>query len=124
MVAKKLRHMKEKKSPGVYRVPPKLLLEIVEPISIPLVTVLHLSLEEGIVPFEWKEANIIPLIKKRSRNKSGKHRPMSLTCVICKLLERLIKDHLVDFLFKNNLIKPCQHGFLKANKYVIFIQSG
>ena len=34
--------------------------------------------------------------------------------MICKLLERLIKDHLVDFLVKNNLINPSQHGFLKA----------
>ena len=37
---------------------------------------------------------------------------MSLTSVICKLLERLIKDHLVDFLVKNKLINPSQHGFL------------
>ena len=34
--------------------------------------------------------------------------------MICKLLERLIKDHLVDFLVKNNLINPPQHGFLKV----------
>ena len=40
--------------------------------------------------------------------------PVSLTSVVCKLLERLIKDHLVDFLVKNNLINPSQHGFLKA----------
>ena len=34
--------------------------------------------------------------------------------MICKLLERLIQDHLVDFLVKNKLINPSQHGFLKA----------
>ena len=84
--------------PGVDGIPPKLLLEIVEQISIPLATVFNLSLEEGIVPLEWKEANIIPLFKKGSRNKSENYRPVSLTSVICKLLERLIKDHLVDFL--------------------------
>ena len=78
-------------------IPPKLLLEIVEQISIPLATVFNLSLEEGVVPLEWKEANIIPLFKKGSRNKSENYRPVSLTSVICKLLERLIKDHLVDF---------------------------
>ena len=53
--------MKDNKSPGVDGIPPKLLLEIVEQISIPLATVFNLSLEEGIVPLEWKEANIIPL---------------------------------------------------------------
>ena len=42
------------------------------------------------------------------------YRPVSLTSVICKLLERLIKDHLVNFLVQNKLINPYQHGFLKA----------
>ena len=74
----------------------------------------NLSLEEGIVPLEWKEANTIPLFKKGSRNKSENYRLVCLTSVICKLLERLIKDHMVDFLFKNKLINPSQPGFLKA----------
>ena len=73
-----------------------------------------MSLEEGVIPLEWKEANIISLFIKGSRNKSENYRPVSLTSVICKQLERLIKDHLVDFLVKNNLINPSQHGFLKA----------
>ena len=57
----------------------------------------NVSLEEGIVPLEWKEANVIPLLKVGSRNKSENYRPGSLTSVIYKILERLIKDHLVDF---------------------------
>ena len=99
MVTKKIRDMKENKSPGVDGIPPKLLLEIVEQISIPLATVFNLSIEEGVVPLEWKEANIIPLFKKGPRSKSENNRPVSLTSVVCKLLERLIKDHLI-FLLK------------------------
>ena len=121
MVAKKIRDMKDNKSPGVDGIPSKLLLEIVEQISIPLATVFNLSLEEGVVPLEWKEANIIPLFKKGSRNKSENYRPVSLTSEICKLLERLIKDHLVDFLVKYKLINPSQHGFLKARSCLINI---
>ena len=74
----------------------------------------NVSLEEGIVPLEWKERNIIPLFRKGSRNKSENYRPVSLTSVICKLLEKLIKDQLVDFLVKNKLINPSQLGLLKA----------
>ena len=110
MVAKKIRDMKDNKSPGVDGIPAKLLLEIVEQISITLATVFNLSLEEGVVPLEWKEANTIPLFKKGSRNKSENYRPVSLTSVICKLLERLI----TDFLVKNDLINSSQHRFLKA----------
>ena len=79
-----------------------------------MVRVFNLSLKEGVVPFEWKEANIIPLFKKGSRNMSENYRPVSLTSVICKLLERLIKDHMVEFLVKHKLLNSSQHGFLKA----------
>ena len=57
-------HMKENKSPGVDGISPKILKETVEQISTPLAHVFNMSLQEGIVPLEWKEANIIPLFKK------------------------------------------------------------
>ena len=69
IIAKKIKKMKDNKSPGVDGIPPKLLKEIVEQISTPLAILFNLSLEEGIVPSEWKEANIKPLSKKGSRNK-------------------------------------------------------
>ena len=56
-----IRDMKDNKSPGVDGIPPKVVLVIVEQISIPLATVFHFSLDEGIVPLEWNEANIITL---------------------------------------------------------------
>ena len=42
------------------------------------------------------------------------YRPVSLTSVICKLLETIIRDHMMDFLIKHKLINPSQHGFLNA----------
>ena len=56
--------MKENKSPGEDGISPKILKETVEQISTPLAHVFNMSLQEGIVPFEWQEANIIPLFKK------------------------------------------------------------
>ena len=109
-----INNMKENKSPGVDGMSPKILKETVEQISTPLAHVFNMSLQEGIVPFEWKEGNIIPLFKKGSRNKSVNYRPVSLTSVICKVLETIIRDHMMDFLIKHKLINPSQHGFLKA----------
>ena len=106
--------MKENKSPGVDGIAPKILKETVEQISAPLAHVFNMSLQEGIVPLEWKEANIIPLFKKGSRNKSVNYRPVSLTSVICKVLETIIRDHMMDFIMKHKLRNPSQHGFLKA----------
>ena len=50
MITKKIKKMKGTKSPGLDGLPPKLLTEIVEQISIPLAKVFILSLEKGIVP--------------------------------------------------------------------------
>ena len=85
--------MKENKSPGVDGISPKILKETVEQnvISTPLANVFNMSLQEEIVPLEWKEANIIPLFKKGSRNKSVNYRPVSLT---------IIRDHMMNFLIK------------------------
>ena len=69
VVAGKSNNTKENKSPGVGGISPKTLKEIVEQISTPLAHVLNMSLQDGIVPLEWKEANIIPLFKKGSRNR-------------------------------------------------------
>ena len=62
--------MKDYKSPEVDGIPPKLLMETVEQISVLLARVFNLSLQEGVVPVEWKETNIMPLFKKGSRIKS------------------------------------------------------
>ena len=57
-------------------------------------------------------------LKKVLRNKSDNYRPVSLKSVICKLLERLTKDHMVDFLVRHKLLNSYQHGFLKARSYL------
>ena len=85
MIANKIKKMKDNKSPGVDGIPPKLLKEIVQQISTPFAKLFNLSLEEGIVPSERKEANITPLFKKGSRNKPENYIPVSLTSVVSLL---------------------------------------
>ena len=64
VVASKINNMKDNKSPGVDGISPKILKETVEQISTPLAHVFIMTLQEGIIPLEWKEANLIPLFKK------------------------------------------------------------
>ena len=56
--------MKENKSPGVDGILPKLLMQTVEQISIPLAKVFNLSLKEGMVPFEWKKQTSYHYLKR------------------------------------------------------------
>ena len=54
--------------------------------SIPFAIFINLSLNEGIVPSEWKETNVTPLFKEGSRSKTHIYKPVNLTSLLCKLL--------------------------------------
>ena len=61
-------------------------------------------LEEGYVPEVWKEANVVPLYKKGSKKEPLNYRPVSLTSCICKLMEGLIRDHMMNYFEDNNIL--------------------
>ena len=65
----------------------------------------------GVVPQDWRDANVTPLFKKGSRNKVNNYRPVSLTSQVCKLLERIIYDQIYRTLIENGTISCDQHGF-------------
>ena len=106
MIVTKIKKLKDNKSPGIDGITPK---EIAEEISVPLAIMFNLSLRD-----EWKHANVVPIFKKGNRCKAENYRPVSLTSVVCKLLESVLRDHMVDFLEKHNLLKDTQHGFLRG----------
>ena len=66
------------------------------------------------MPPDWKRANITPIFKKGSKGSPGNYRPVSLTCVLCKTMESLLRDAIVKHLAKYQLIHPSQHGFMKG----------
>ena len=63
------------------------------------------------VPECLKIAHIIPIHKGDHRGLAANYRPISLTSHIVKILEKIIRNHLVNFLEQNNLYNPGQHGF-------------
>src|SRR6266568_4819827 len=71
------------------------------------------SLEFGVVPADWKDAGITPLFKKGKKSDPQNYRPISLTSLVCKVLESLIKDSILSHLNKFSLIRSSQHGFTK-----------
>ena len=73
-----------------------------------------MSIETGIVPDELKSAIVKPLFKKGSRLEVGNYRPVSLLCIISKVLERAIYVQLYDYLKSNQLFYEFQSGFRKS----------
>jgi len=61
----------------------------------------------------WKVANITPIFKKGDRKDPSNYRPVSLTSVVSKILEKIIRDGVVEHLHKNNLLSKNQFGFVK-----------
>ena len=103
IVSKIKKKLKDNKSPGIDGITPKLLKEIAEEISVPPAIMFNLSLREGTVPNEWKHANVVPILKKGNICKAENYRPVSITSVVCKLLEPLQRDHMVDFLERHDM---------------------
>ena len=73
---------------------------------------LYLSIQIGELPDIWKVASVTPIFKKGSPSDPANYRPISLTCVACKLIETGIKSNLLNHLRRNNVISNSQHGFL------------
>ena len=80
MIAKKIKKMKDNKSPGVDGIPPKLLNEIAEQLCPSLAKVFNLSLEEGIVPSEMNEAKNTPHLR-RHRGTSQNIAELNISCM-------------------------------------------
>ena len=112
-VAKKIHAMRSKAAPGPDKLSPRLLKSVVDQISAPLSTIFKKSIDEGVVPEDWRTANVTPIFKKGSKASVGNYRPVSLTSVLCKVMEGILKDALMKHLLQNDIISASQHGFMQ-----------
>ena len=117
-VSTKLKALNTNKSCGPDDIHPRLLSELADIISEPLAILLNLSVKSGKIPEEWKLANIVAVFKKGSKSLPGNYRPISLTCVLCRVMESFLKDAIMEHLLENNLLSPRQHGFISGRSTV------
>ncbi len=107
-----LKRLDLKKSSGPDNVHPSLLFVLADFLAAPLATLFTLSLDAGRIPEDWKVAVVCPLQKKGNRHDAANYRPVSLTSVVSKVMERIIKRAIMSFVLGQGLISPSQHGFL------------
>ena len=77
----------------------------------PLSIIFKLIYNTGLIPTQWKTANVVPVHKKDDVNSICNYRPISLTCICSKIMERVIYAELLKHTV--HLIDDRQHGFLQ-----------
>ena len=68
-------------------------------------------LQIGQLPADWKRAQDCPLFKKGDKTEPSNYRPISLTCILCKVVEHINASNLSKHLNKHNILYELQHGF-------------
>ena len=103
MVKKKLLKLKVHKRKGPDGIHPKVLKELASVICVPLAIIFKTSIRSGILPDEWKLANVTAIHKNGHRQMVGNYRPVSLTSVVCKVLKSIVREQVINHMKSNKL---------------------
>ena len=108
-----LQNLKADKSPGTDEIHPRLLKECAQSLAKPLKMLFDLSMKTSRIPSEWKIAEVRPIYKKKGKKSDpSNYRPVSLTSVVCKVAEKVVKKNLCDHIISKGLLSPHQFGFV------------
>ena len=112
-VTDSIKCLKRRGAMGIDDIPAAFYKDFAIPLSIPLQMIFQKSLNCGKIPNDWKKALVVPVFKhKGKRTDPSSYRPISLTCIASKIMERIIRNVVYDHLDLNNLITRHQHGFV------------
>ena len=112
-VEKMLINLNANKAAGPDDLHGKLLKNTVKKSALLIHAIFQCSIESGVIPEAWKKAIISPVYKKSDRSDPANYKPVSLTCISCKILEHIINRPILDHLDKHNILADAQHGFRK-----------
>ena len=110
-ILKLLQKLNPNKAAGPDNIRPKVLKELATNIAPILHIIFGVSLDTGVVPRDWRCANVSPVYKKGEKYIAENYRPISLTCICCKLMEHIVTSHIMNHADKNSILYPLQHGF-------------
>ena len=112
---KLLKNLETKKASGPDKISNIVLKECSKELAPILSQLFQMSLNNGILPENWRNANISPIFKKGDRHTAANYRPVSLTCVCCKLLEHIFCHHIMIRLEHYKILTNLQHGFCSGH---------
>ena len=105
--------MNSDSAPGIDGIYAKVIKNVSPLLVSPLKQIFQATIYRSCIPNDWKIGIITPVYKNNGKPElPASYRPISLTSIICKLLERIISDRFTAYLRSNSLISQQQHGFL------------
>ena len=113
-VKKLLNELNPNKSKGPDCLHPKALKELQSVLTKPLTRIFNASKEEAKLPEIWKIGNVVALFKKGDKPDPGNYRPVSLTSIACKMMEKLVRNQIVEHIKRNKLLSKKQFGFISG----------
>ena len=69
------------------------------------------SLQTGKLPADWTKAKVMPVFKKGDKSLAANYRPVSLTCILFKVLKHILASNIVKHLDGQSILYDLQHGF-------------
>ena len=113
-VIKQLKSLKPSKALGPDELHPRVLKELAKELGPVFAYPFQQSIDIGEIPKELSLANICLLFKTSDGSLACNYRPVSLTCVLCKLLEHIVCSNIMAHLDEYNLLSDRQHAFRKG----------
>lgn len=118
-IKEKLKNLKVDKSPGPDEIQPRILKELSSELAEPLKSLYNTSLRTGKVPEIWRQATISAIFKKGCKKTPSNYRPVSLTCILSKVMESIVRDKMVHHMSANNLFSQSQFGFISGRSITL-----
>ena len=116
VVTKLLKGLSPHKALGPDELHPRVLKELATELGQVFAHLFQQSMDTGKIPHKWSLENICPLIKKGDRSLACNYRPVSLTCIPCKLLEHIVCSNIMAHLDEHKLLSVKQQAFRKWHR--------
>ncbi len=100
---------------------PKALKTLSPFIAPTLFSIFNLSLQTSQIPDNWRHTIVIPVAKLPRTTDPSLFRPISLTSVVCKVLEAILKGKMLANLSQFSLLSLRQHGFLPQSSPLTYV---